>query len=124
MEVLAAAAVHAAARDAQGESGRTFTVAPNTDELRAVVIPYSTVAAHGGDWQKVHSVEYMDELIAQQEMGSNYGIRLRQQLIVDGIEIGVNQIVIDKSDEERNMRTMTDMAVWQQISPGCHRYIN
>ena len=96
-----AAATHAAAGDAQEERGRKFTVAPVSDEIRAVVIPYSTVAAHGGDWQKVHNAEYMDGLIAQQEEGSNYGIRLRQQLIVDGIETGVNQIVIDKSDEER-----------------------
>ena len=45
--------------------GRTFTVAPNVDELRAVVVPYPTATAHNGDWRKVHNVEYVDKLIAQ-----------------------------------------------------------
>ena len=64
-----AAATHAAAGDAQEERSRKFTVAPVSDEIRAVVVPYSTVADHGGDWKKVHNAEYVDGLIAQQEEG-------------------------------------------------------
>ena len=34
-----------------------------------------------------------------------------EQLIADGAEVGVNQVVFDKSDEDRNVRTLREMAV-------------
>ena len=38
-------------------------------------------------------------------------MRLRQQLMADGVEVGVSQVVFDKSDEFRNCRTLQEMAV-------------
>ena len=106
-----AAATHAAAGRGEVTQVQRFTVAANDDELRAVVVPYPTAAAHNNEWKKVHNVAYVEKLIAQQEEGQSYGMRLRQHLIADGVEVGVNQVVFDKSNEERNVRTLQEMAV-------------
>ena len=84
-----AAATHAAAGRGEVTQVQRFTVAANDDELRAVVVPYPTAAAHNNEWKKVHNVAYVEKLIAQQEEGQSYGMRLRQHLIADGVEVGV-----------------------------------
>ena len=78
-----AAATHAAAGGGEATQGQRFSVAANNDELRAIVVPYPTAAAHNGDWKKVHDVTYVEKLIAQQEEGTSYGMRLRQHSTAD-----------------------------------------
>ena len=52
------AAGHAAAEGRTAAQGQKYTVAANTEELRAVLVPYPTATAHNGDWRKVHDVAY------------------------------------------------------------------
>ena len=88
-----AAALHAADARVDTAQGQRFVVAENNDELRAIVVPYPTAAAHKNDWKNVHNAVYVEKLIAQQEKGQSYGMRLRQQLMADGVEVGVSQVV-------------------------------